>query len=105
MRGVWMVAAAVAVGGLAAAPARAGLYFTTGTLVPQFARPDDPDAQEPWPSPGNFSQFQLQLADYRAAAAGTDQAAEHSTGRRYRRRVAELEAKDSRGLLSLDDRI
>jgi len=68
MRGAWIVAAALLVGAALAAPARAGVYFTTGTFLPAFPRPDDPNAQEPWPWPGNVKQFQLDLADYRAAA-------------------------------------
>ncbi|MFL5342281.1 MAG: hypothetical protein ACJ8F7_19210, partial [Gemmataceae bacterium] len=52
MRGAWIMAAALAVCGTAAVPARAGVYNTA----------------EPWPSPGTFNKFQGQLATYRAAA-------------------------------------
>jgi tetratricopeptide (TPR) repeat protein len=67
MRGAWIIAATLITGGTLAAPARAGVYFTTGTFLPKFARPDDANAQERWPLAGNVQQFQLDLADYRAA--------------------------------------
>jgi hypothetical protein len=104
MRGAWIIAAALVVGGTAAGPARAGVYFTSGTLVRPFANPEDPDAQELWPVPSAFAQFQQDLAAYRAAAAIADPPA-GSLGAHYRRRVKELEADEARGTLSGDDRI
>jgi hypothetical protein len=99
MRGAWIVAAALLVGALSPGAARAGVYFTTGTTVRDFARADDPDAQELWPLPSPFNQFHQDLADYRAGAvAGPNH-------ERYLRRVKELEAKESRGALGLDDGI
>jgi hypothetical protein len=99
MRGVWIVAATLVVGAGTAAPVRAGVYFTTGTHAREFARSDAPDAQELWPLPGPFQQFHQDLAGYRAAAL------EGPNHERYKRRVRELEAKESQGTLSLDDRI
>jgi hypothetical protein len=124
MRGAWIVVAALVVGGLIPAPARAGVYNTA----------------EPWPLPGTFDQFQGQLSTYRAAAVDVPNRvaaalwtvtgdacpqapgvplrlltplagqrllgpADQSLGLHYCRQVAELEAKDSRGMLSLDERI
>jgi len=98
MRGAWIIAAAGIVGALIP-DARAGVYFTSGTLVREFARPDDPDAQELWPRPSPFKQFRLDLAAYRSAVVkGPVQS-------HYLERVAALKAKESQGLLSLDDRI
>ena len=68
-------------------------------MIPKFAQPDDSAAQELWPWPSQFSQFHLDLADYRAAAL------KGPLHDHYLRRVAELEARAERGLLSLDDRI
>jgi hypothetical protein len=99
MRGAWIIAAALVVCAAAAVPARAGVYFTTGTTVREFARPDDPNAEELWPSPSQFRQFQQDLADYRAGAVDGPLHAH------YLRRAAELEAKEARGALTLDDRI
>jgi tetratricopeptide (TPR) repeat protein len=123
MRGAWTIAAALVVGALLTASARAGVYNTA----------------EPWPRPGNFSQFQIDLANYRSAAvdlpnrvavavwsvtAGASPTpglppslaaslvaqrdlgpAEQSIGMRYVRRAAALEAEDARGMLSPEGRI
>jgi hypothetical protein len=90
MRGAWVVAAVLAVGGVVVGPARAGVYNTA----------------EPWPQPRPFKQFQLEWAGYRAAAIPpTKETPEQSPAVQYRRRVAELEAREQRGILSLDDRI
>src|SRR3974377_2030797 len=104
MRGAWIVTA-ILVAGLACPPARAGVYFTTGTLLREFARPTDPDAQELWPLPSPFPQFQQDLADFRAGALSNlekpqDESPIHKPGVR---RVAELEAKNARGSLNVDD--
>jgi tetratricopeptide (TPR) repeat protein len=101
MRGAWIIAAALVVGGAGAGPARAGVYFTSGTVVRQFANPDEPDAQELWPWPGPFALFQQDLAGYRSAAAIT----ESPLGKHYRRQVKELETDEARGTLSSEDRI
>jgi hypothetical protein len=99
MRGAWIIAAALFVGALTPGTARAGVYFTTGTVVRDFAKADDPDAQELWPLPSSFNQFHQDLAAYRAAAVDGPNHA------RYLRRVKELETKEAEGTLSLDDRI
>jgi hypothetical protein len=90
MRGTWIVAAVLVVGAGMAGPARAGVYTT----------------EEFWPLPKRFNEFRQKWADYRAAALppAKDAPAE-APGVRYRRRVAELEARERRGWLSLDDRI
>jgi hypothetical protein len=84
MRGAWIIAAVLVVGGTAADPARAGVYNTS----------------EPWPWPSPSHQFQLDEAAYRAAAVSE----KDSLGARYRRRVEELEGEEARGTLSLEDR-
>jgi hypothetical protein len=93
MRGAGIVAAVLVVGGVVASPARAGVYNTA----------------EPWPLPGNFNLFQLDLAGYRAAAAAEkekkDRKNPNPLRERYDAQVQELEASNARGLLRLEDRI
>jgi hypothetical protein len=106
MRGAWIVAAALLATALSPQAARAGVYFTTGTFTAEFSRPDDPDAQEPWPlASASFSQFHQDLAAYRAAAVEPKDQKPSPIHLRYKRRVQELEGKESRGILSVDGRI
>jgi len=96
MRGAWIVAAVLVVGGTAIGPACAGVYNTS----------------EPWPLPRPFNLFRSDLAAYRAAAsvaAGAENPArtpppEGSLAEHYVRRVKELEALEARGTLSLANR-
>jgi tetratricopeptide (TPR) repeat protein len=101
MRGAWIITAALVVCGMLPEPAKAGVYFTSGTVRREFAKPDDPDAQELWPWPAPFVQFQQDLADYRAAAV----VKESPLRQHYERRVKELEAAEARGTLGRDDAI
>jgi tetratricopeptide (TPR) repeat protein len=87
MRGAWIIAALVV--GTVAAPARAGVYNTA----------------EPWPQPRPFAQFQQDLAAYRSATLKEEDLPPDSLGAHYVRRIAELEAEDARGMLTLEGRI
>ncbi len=105
MRQTWIIISASIIGALFANTARAGVYFTTGTTVRDLAQPSDPDALEMWPSPSPFKLFQIDLADYRVAAANPDPKNESPLRKHYLRRIEELKTKQANGLFSLDDRI
>lgn len=125
MRGAWIVAAALVVAGLAPAPARAGVYNTSEPgpwppgPFPQFqnhlatyraAAVDLPNrvAVVLWSVTGEACPqapgLPLRLVSSVVAQGGLGPA-EQSLGLYYHRQVAELEGKDSRGMLSLDERI
>jgi hypothetical protein len=94
MRRTLTVTTAVAVWLAAAVPAWAGVYNTSEPAV--------------WPLPATFMEFQLRLGDLRSIAVEEQPPPlpkESAARLYYRKRVAELEAKERDGALTERDRI